>query len=374
VPRKILVSAGEASGDAYAARLVEELRRSLPGTEFFGCAGAKMQAAGVRAVVDAAALSVVGLVEVVAHIPRIYREYRRLHRAARSERPALAILTDSPDFHLRLACRLKKLGVPVVYLVAPQAWAWRKGRIRAIKRNIDRLLCIFPFEESFFRSNGVPAVYIGHPLSHMIEPTLSCREFFEKHHIPDDRPLVAVLPGSREGEVRRHLPAVLDAVGRLRQGRPATFLLGTPAGLGKRLGRLPIQVVEGETWDLLAHADLALAASGTVTIEAALLGTPMITFYKVTGLSWWLGKFLVNVPYYSMVNLVAERQVVLELMQNEVTGARLAQEAARLLNDPAARQKMKQSLKEVAARLRTPHDPMERAARIVQELVNEGMA
>jgi len=167
---------------------------------------------------------------------------------------------------------------------------------------------------------------------------------------------------------------VLDAVGRLRQGRPATFLLGTPAGLGKRLGRLPIQVVEGETWDLLAHADLALAASGTVTIEAALLGTPMITFYKVTGLSWWLGKFLVNVPYYSMVNLVAERQVVLELMQNEVTGARLAQEAARLLNDPAARQKMKQSLKEVAARLRTPHDPMERAARIVQELVNEGMA
>lgn len=365
---KILVSAGEASGDAYAARLVEQLRRSMPETEFFGCAGMRMQQAGVRPVVDAARLAVVGLVEVVAHIPRIYREYRRLYEAARRERPQVAILTDSPDFHLRLARKLKRLGIPVVYLVAPQVWAWRKGRIRNIKRNIERLLCIFPFEEEFFCRHGVPAVYIGHPLSYMVRPTLSREQFFAKHKLPSDRPVVALLPGSREGEIRRHLPPLVDAAERLKGS--ATFVLGTPAG--GQAGDLPhsIKVVEGETWDLLAHAGLALAASGTVTIEAALLGTPMVTFYKVTGLSWALGKFLVDVPFYSMVNLVAGRPVVPELMQNEVTGERLAKEAARLLGDTAARDEMRRGLEEVAAKLHTPEDPLERAARIVQELVN----
>jgi lipid-A-disaccharide synthase len=376
VAPKILVSAGEASGDLYAASLVDALRRDLPQADFFGCAGPRMRAAGVRPVVDAASLSVVGLVEVVGHIPRIYKEFRRMVAAARQERPDLAILTDSPDFHLRLAGRLKSLGIPVVYLVAPQVWAWRKGRMGRIRCNTDRLLCIFPFEEDFFRKEGVRAEYIGHPLARLIRPTRSREEFFSKHELRPDRRLVALLPGSRPGEAFRHLPALLDVVARLERGGAAEFVLALPAGfwrdggatLRHRVRGLPIKVVEGETWDAIAHSEVALAASGTVTIEAALLGTPMVTFYRVSGLSWLLGKSLVDVPFCSMVNLVAGRRIVPELMQNEMRGDRLAAETLRLLEDADARQRMRKDLSEVAAKLAGASDPMERAVKIVTQL------
>ena len=377
VPQKILVSAGEASGDLYAASLVGELRRRLPGADFFGCAGARMRAAGVRQVVDAASLSVVGLVEVVKHIPRIYMEFRRMVAAARRERPDLAILTDSPDFHLRLAPHLKALGVPVVYLVAPQVWAWRKGRIGRIRCNTDRLLCIFPFEEDFFRSRGVSADYIGHPLTGLVKPSASRKEFFDKHGLTGDRPLVCLLPGSRRGEALRHMPALMDAVSRMERRQAVSFVLALPAGvwqdgvadLRKRIGKLPVKIVEGETWDAIAHADVALAASGTVTVEAALLGTPMVTFYRVTESSWFLGRRLVDVPFFSMVNLVAGRAVVVELMQNEMRGDRLAAEALRLLEDKAARERMRRDLSEVAAKLAGAGSPIERAAAIVEQLL-----
>ena len=374
---KILVSAGEASGDLYAACLVRELGRSLPGAQFFGCAGPRMRAAGVRTVVDAASLSVVGLVEVLGHIPRIYGEYRRMIAAARSERPDLAILTDSPDFHLRLAPHLKALGIPVVYLVAPQVWAWRKGRIRRIKCNIDRLLCIFPFEEEFFRQRGVRADYIGHPLVRLVRPSVSREEFFSSQGLASGRPLLTLLPGSRRGEALRHMPALMDAVERLDSRREFQFLLALPSGfwkdggaaLKRRIGGLPVRIVEGRTWDAMAHAELALAASGTVTVEAALLGVPMVTFYRVTSLTWHLGRFLVDVPFYSMVNLVAGRTVVPELIQNEMTGERLAVEALRLLEDGARRERMREDLSAVAAQLAGESDPFERAAQIVRQVL-----
>lgn len=371
VALKILISAGEASGDLYAASLAAELLRRHPDLELFGCAGPRMRAAGVRAVVDAASLAVVGLIEVVEHIPRVWREYRKLLRAARTERPALAILTDSPDFHLRLARHLKRMGIPVVYLVAPQVWAWRKGRLPAMRRDIDRLLCIFPFEEPFFRQHGLPVTYIGHPLSRLVRPALGRQEFFKKHGLAEDRPLVALLPGSRQAEAARHMPALMDAAARIQSRMPVNLALGR-AGLSEFRERIPgtaIQVIEGETWDLLAHATLALAASGTVTIEAALLGTPMVTFYKVTALSWFAGKFLVDVPFYSMVNLIAGRAVIPELMQNEMTGERLAAEALRLLDSPADREEMRRQLEAVGRALAGPGDPMERAAGIVDEIL-----
>ena len=374
---KILVSAGEASGDLYAACLVGELARSLPGAQFFGCAGPRMRAAGVRTVVDAASLSVVGLVEVLGHLPRIYGEYRRMIAAARSERPDLAILTDSPDFHLRLAPHLKALGIPVVYLVAPQVWAWRKARIRRIQCNIDRLLCIFPFEEEFFRQRGVRADYIGHPLVRLVRPSVSREEFFSIQGLTPGRPLVTLLPGSRRGEALRHMPALMDAVERLERKQELQFLLALPSGfwedggavLKKRIGGLPVRIVEGRTWDAMAYAELALAASGTVTVEAALLGVPMVTFYRVTSLSWHLGRFLVDVPFYSMVNLVAGRTVVPELIQNEMSGERLAVEALRLLEDSARRERMREDLATVAAQLAGESDPFERAAQIVRQVL-----
>jgi len=380
-PRKFLISAGEASGDRYAALLTEELRKRDPEALFFGCAGPHMRTAGVRAVVRSESLAVVGVVEVLAHIPRIWKEYRKLLAAIRTERPDVAILTDSPDFHLRVAKHTAALRIPVVYLVAPQVWAWRKDRLPMMRRVLTRLLCIFPFEEKFFRDHGIQATYIGHPLSNRIAPSMTRAEFLETNGIPSDRPLVALLPGSRSGEAARHLPALLDAAARIARVHNATFVLPASVTIGKeffesrifreRNSPASIKIIDGKSWDALAYCDLALAASGTVTVEAALLGTPMVTFYRVTGLSWWIGKLLVRVPFYSMVNLIAGRALVPELMQGQMTGEALAREAGRLLGDPDRRQQMRNGLREVAGLLRSSGDAIERAAEEIWKLDGE---
>jgi len=337
-----------------------------------------MQAAGVRAIVEQRSLAVVGIVEVLAHIPRIYGEYRKLARAIVAERPDLAVLTDSPDFHLRLAKRLRRQGVPVIYLVAPQAWAWRRGRVRTIRATIDRLLCIFPFEEEFFKGHGVPATYIGHPLARIVKASMTRAEFCTKFDIRADSRILVLLPGSRHGEVARHLPNLLDAARRIREGRDVTFVLALPPGFDvahtsfwERIRVSSIQVIEGSTWDALAQAELALAASGTITIEAALLGVPMVTFYRVNALSWILGRWLVRAPFLSMVNLVAGRRIVPELIQDEMSGERIAVEAVRLLEDAGARQAMRADLAEVAKKLGSARDPMETAAEWIEKVWSE---
>jgi lipid-A-disaccharide synthase len=341
-----------------------------------------MQGAGVRAVVNAASLSVVGLVEVVAHLPRIYGEYRKLVRAAKEEQPEVAILTDSPDFHLRLARKLKELDIPVIYLVAPQVWAWRKGRLPLMQWTIDRLLCIFPFEPEFFARHGIEATYIGHPLTRLIQPSASRDELRRRYQIPEGAQLIALLPGSRRGEISRHLPVLIEAARKAiaANGRELRFILAVPPGTGtvgsnfkEPVSGLSIQVLEGQTWDVLASADLALAASGTVTIEATLLGTPMIAFYRVNKMSWWMGRHLVKVPFFSMVNLVAGKRVVPELIQDDLTAGRLAKEALALLGDEAARDAMRRELRVVAQKLSAPQDPMEVAASIVEKHLKEEM-
>jgi lipid-A-disaccharide synthase len=335
-----------------------------------------MRSAGVETVVDSADLSVVGLVEVVSHLPRIYGQFRRLIGAAERQRPDLAILTDSPDFNLRVARKVKKLGIPVIYFVAPQVWAWREGRIRQLRQHVDILLCIFPFEESYFRARGVAAQYVGHPLTRVVRPSLGRDEFFRKHGLDPARHLITLLPGSRIGEVARHLPAVAGAARLLSRSHRPNLVLATPLNFTARAGseffreRIDgslIQVIEGETWDSLAHADVGVAASGTVTVEAAILGTPVVTFYSVSGISWLLGRLLVRVPYYTMVNLVAGRRIVPELMQEEATGERIAAEAAALLENYRLRDEMKRDLAAVASKLATAGDPAETAARIVSK-------
>lgn len=375
---RVLVSAGEASGDLYAAALVETLRRRHPELEFFGCAGPRMRDAGVRAVVRSESLGVVGLAEVVRHIPRIYGEFRKLVAASRELRPSLAILTDSPDFHLRLAAKLKKDGIPVAYLIAPQVWAWRQGRVKTLRALLRHLFCIFPFEQKFFRDHGVPATYIGHPLAHRIAPQRTRAEFLKEFGIPGDRPLIAMLPGSRPGEAARHLGPLARAAKLIAAQYPATFVAAAAPGFSRRAGdsnfwerfeRSSIKVIEGSAWDLLAYADLALAASGTVTIEAALLGTPMVTYYRVSPLTWALGRRLVKAPFLSMVNLVAGRAVVAELIQDNMTAERIAQEALKLLQDEQAREQQRSGLREVREALTTSADPMELAADILEEML-----
>ncbi|MEQ1885678.1 MAG: lipid-A-disaccharide synthase [Bryobacteraceae bacterium] len=393
---RILVSAGEASGDLYASRVVEALRARHPDAEFFGCAGPRTQAAGVRAVVDQRSLAVVGIVEVLSHIPRIYGEFRKLIRAAEREKPDLAILTDSPDFHLRVAKKLRARGIPVVYLIAPQVWAWRRHRTRAMRRDLRELLCIFPFEKPFFEKHGVPVEFIGHPLARIVKPSMTRAEFCARFGIPESSRIVLLLAGSRHGEVRRHLPYLVDAVKLICKQHPnLEFILALPPGFGpvshvtgpqlganfsernsaeaiqhvSGSGGAGIRVIEGHTWDSMAAAEVALAASGTVTVEAMLLGLPMVTFYRVNELSWILGRWMVKAPFLSMVNLVAGRKIVAELIQDDMTPESLAAEASRLLGDTEAQARMRADLAEAANTLRSEHDPMEMAAAYIDRVL-----
>lgn len=371
---QFLVSAGEASGDLYASGVVERLSAIFPSADFYGCAGPKLVAAGVTPVLHSADLAVVGLAEVVRHLPRIYGQYRKLIHFAEQHRPDAALLTDSPDFHLRLARHLKRLNVPVFYLVAPQAWAWRPGRVKIIREFVDKLFCLFPFEEAWFRQRGVDATYIGHPLATMVRPKSSRDEFFELHRLDPSTRLIALLPGSRVGEARRHLPILLDSVAVLRRRFALSVVLATPQGFRagealskyrERMEALSIKVIENEAWDCIGHADLALAASGTVTIEAAVLGTPMVTFYKVNPLTWYGGRHLVKVPFLSMVNLIAEREIVPELIQRDMTPAHIVTAAEKLLTSDSAADRMRGDLARVRQLLTREGDPLQRAADLI---------
>jgi len=373
---KFLVSAGEASGDMYASGVTAHLFRRYPDIHFYGCAGPRLQAAGVEPVIDSASLAVVGLAEVVTHLPRIYGEFRKLVQYAKQHRPDAALLTDNPDFHLRLARHLKRMDVPVFYLVAPQVWAWRQGRVKQIAKLVDKLYCLFPFEERWFRDRGVDATYIGHPLAYTVRTSVSREEFFERHGLPRDGQVVVLLPGSRPGEVGRHMPELIGAVRLLRKRFAFSVILATPKGFRTGTGfekfrepiaALSIKIVENETWDCIGHADAALAASGTVTIEAAVLGTPMVTFYKVMPLSWYAGRHLVKVPFLSMVNLVADRKIVPELIQHDMTSENIAEAAAALLDGGPQAGQMRKDLASVRALLTVEGDPFLRVADSITE-------
>lgn len=379
---RILVSAGEASGDMYAARLVNFLRQHSPDLDLFGCAGPRLREQGVDPVLQTEDLSVVGLAEVVEHLPRIYGLYRRLLKEVKRRQPVAAILTDSPDFHLRLAKHLKRAGVPVFYLVAPQVWAWRQGRVKIIRRLVNDLFCLFPFEEQWFRERGVNAHYIGHPLARMVRPKMSKADFFRQHDLDRQQKVVVLLPGSRVGEASRHLPTVLDSVAMLQQSIPFQTVLAVPHGFvarnafgtfRERFQALSIKVIEDQTWDAIAHADLALAASGTVTVETAILGTPMVTYYRVTNLSWRAGRWLVKAPFLTMVNLIAQRNIVPELIQHEMTAERIAEESALLLTDEARASIMRGDLAQVRLALNGPEEPLQKAATLVWEALSAKM-
>lgn len=338
----------------YAARLAIALRERT-GAQFFGMGGPRMAEAGVELIADYHEVAVVGIAEVLHKIPSVVGVQRRLAREAVRRKASLAILVDSPGTHLGVARRLKKHGIPVGYFIGPQVWAWRSGRVRIVKRRVNRMVVIFPFEEKIYLDAGVPVDFVGHPLADVVKASMTRAEFAARHGLSADRPIVALLPGSRGSEIDRNFPAILEACERLtlemdKDSAPqfvhaaAPGLARTPSTEGGGSSNVTIKRIEGETYNALAAADCAIVASGTATVEAALLGTPMVVVYRVAPLTAFILRRMVHTPFFSMVNLVAGRRIVPELIQDDFTSAAVAAEVRRLLESPAAREEMKEGL------------------------------
>ena len=335
-----MVIAGEASGDKHAARLIGALRRLAPELEWevFGSGGAEMRAAGVETLVDIRELAIMGLLEVLGALPRFLRVFRQLRQAARERQPEAIILVDWPEFNLRLAKKLRRDGHRVFYYISPQIWAWRRYRIRTIRRHIEKMLVILPFEKEFYEKYGVDVEYVGHPLLDSVRVGSSREEFCQKHNLDPERKIIAFLPGSRHSEIRYILPPLLETITRLRDVHPDWQCV---LPLARTLSRAEVASVEGltiienDTCNAIAAADLAVVASGTATLETAIIGTPLIVVYRASELNWRIFHPLIRVPWVGMPNLIAGRQIAPELLQSELNSERLMAEITALLGDPA---------------------------------------
>ena len=366
-----MISCGEPSGDVYAGALARELRTLDPGASITGFGSERLRAAGVDLVADFKGLSVTGLLEVARVLPRTYAVYRKLVAAAAARRPDVFVAIDFPDFNFRLARQMRRLGVPVVYYISPQLWAWRPGRLKTMKRIADRVLVIFPFEEQIYRDAGIAVEWVGHPLFDVAGARVPRAEFLAQRRLDPARPLAALLPGSRGNEVRAILPGLVGAAAIMRSRLPAVqFVLARAPHLPDQLfaplraSGLEVVTVEGATDDVLAAADVALLASGTVTVQAALHECPMVVVYRLSPLTYRLGRPFVQVDTFAMANLVAGRAIVPELIQDDFTPAAVADRALVLLTDRAAADRMRGDLREVKARLGAPGASRRAAAAI----------
>src|SRR5690242_4035269 len=325
-PIPLLLSAGEASGDMYAARLATALKQRLD-VAIFGMGGPQMRATGVEIITDYSEVSVVGITEVFKRLPSLVRAMRHLVDEATRRRPPLAILTDFPGFHLRLARKLRPKGIRNVYYICPQFWAWRPWRVNLVRRRFAEALCIFHFEEKFYADAGVPVKFIGHPLVGNVQTTLTRELFCKKYGLEDGKPILTVLPGSRRGEIAHHLPVLVEGLGEMRRrvfGPPQVVVAVAPGLDAARLEKnFPadwhVRLVSDDTYNARAAAALAIAPSGTATVETALLGTPMIAVYRLSPPTARLAKPLAKTKFFSMVNLIAGRAVVPELIQDDFT-------------------------------------------------------
>src|SRR5271165_4406332 len=380
---RVLVSAGEASGEFYGAELMQALRKQVAqrsanlDIEFFGVGGEQMRAAGCELLADAREIAEVGIVEVVKHIPTIYRRFREVVREAERRRPDAAVLIDFPDFNLRLAREMHKLSVPVIYYVSPQLWAWKQGRIELVRKYVRKMLVIFPFEEKFYRERGIEAQFVGHPLADLPAPTITREQFAAEHELDVSRPWIALLPGSRRAEVSRIFPTLLEAAQLLGPDYVYTVPVAStldPAWMATFLRdrAAPPIVFTSDARATLFHARAAAVASGTSTLEAALIGTPFTMVYQVAPLTWTLGRRLVKVDRFAMVNLIAERDVVPELVQTDFAAQRVCDELRRIIPDGKARETMLADFREVRQRLHPAEsggNASERAAKAVLSLV-----
>jgi lipid-A-disaccharide synthase len=369
----------------YGAQLIEALRRAATQTkiEFFGVGGDRMRAAGFDTVVDAKDLAVVGITEILSHLPKILGLYRRLIAEADKRKPDLAIVIDSPAFNWRVARQMKKRGIPTVYYVAPQFWAWRQGRVRLIRDYIDKALVIFPFEEKFYRDRGVDATFVGHPLAELPHPAIERSVYATEFHLDAAKPWITLMPGSRVKEVRMNLRTILDAAALL--GPAYEFLLPVAPTLDRGflsslIGQQKITLVP-EALPALWHSRAGIVAIGTATVEAAMMNTPFVMVYRVSSLTYLLGKPRVKVPRFAMVNLIAEEEVVPELVQHDFTAERVVARLKEILPDGPPRTSMLKGMARVKARLHAPaaasgagQHPADRAAEIILAMPGLGLS
>jgi len=408
-----MLVAGEASGDKHGASLVRALKNLHPETDyqFFGSGGAEMRDAGVQTLVDVRDVAIIGVAEVASAAGRLYRAYRTLLSAARTRRPSIVVLIDWPDFNLRIAKKLHRDAFKIVYYISPQIWAWRKYRIHAMRRDIDRMIVILPFEEEFYRGQGLDVRYVGHPLANVVRTTLNRVEFCSRYGLDPERPIFALLPGSRRKEIAYHLPVMLDAASRLRTFQtcvePAgidraalSSLANQPPGsiaqsstpqfvipLASTVRRADIEealqqvsssnadeplytIIESDTYNALGHSSFAVVASGTATVEAALSGVPMIIIYRGSDLNWRLIRPLIHLKDVGMVNLIAGRRIVPELLQHDATGENIARESIDILSNAVRTTEMRQELARVRELIEAGgSSASERAAQAVLEVL-----
>jgi len=376
VNKKIMIVAGEQSGDLHGSNLVRAMHRIDPDLRFYGIGGRKMREAGVELIADAADMAVVGLTEVVGKLGMILGVMRRMKLALKKLKPALLILIDYPDFNLRLGKAAKKNGVRVFYYISPQIWAWRKGRIHKIRKVVDKMAVILPFEEQVYRQVGMDVSFVGHPLLDVVKTKYARQEALRKFDLQDGITTVGLLPGSREVEVSKLLPVMLKAAGILMQSRPPVqFVLPLADALDRdfveemiRQESVPVRVVPNEIYDVIGVSDIVVVASGTATLETALLGTPMVIIYKVSPLSYYVGTKVINVTHIGLANLIAGKTIVPELIQDDANPNRIAAEVIGILADESRMQSIKEELNQIREKLGSP-GASEKAARLACDML-----
>lgn len=358
---KLMMIAGEVSGDQHGAALIQEMKKKNPEIEIFGIGGMLMIQAGLRAYYTISSLQVHGIIEVIRHLPRLYRILWNMREALVEEKPQILILIDYPGFNLKVAQYAKQIGVPVVFFNSPQIWAWRKRRLYKIQKYVDHMLVLYPFEQKIYEEAQVPVSFIGHPASDVQVSAERIQTFQHEKQLSKEQPIVAILPGSRPSEIKQHLPILVQALVLLREKQPHLRVLlpmvnSIDPTLVKEIiasSEVPIELVYHRFWEVISVANVAIVASGTATLQTALQQTPFIVIYRVSAFTYWLGKKLAQVAYICIVNILLNREIVPELLQHEFTPERVSEKIHHLLEDASAQKKMQTSFRELKAQIHT---------------------
>lgn len=376
--KRIMIIAGEASGDNHAAKLVERVLKEKPNLQFYGIGGSLMRNAGVDILVDSAEIAVVGLVEVLAHRKVIFGALNRMRELLRTDPPELLILTDYPDFNLRLAKTAKECGVKVLYYISPQVWAWRQGRVKKISQRVDTMAVVFPFEEAFYKKHDVPVQFVGHPLLGEVSPSKDRNELIQEFELDTNKPIIGLFPGSRQSEIKRLLPIILESAQLLKETKSGVqFVLPIASTLKtdqivKQIKQTPldITIIEQRPYDVIEVCDAIISVSGTVTLEIALLETPMVIINKIAWLSYIIVKQLLKIDNIGLCNIIAGMNIVPELIQNDATPEKISHEINKILDDQDYANNMRRDLSKIKGLLKGENAT--NLEKLVIEMLEEG--